>query len=49
MSLMIDAGATYVARCFSGDIKHLTDIIVQGVEHEGFTFIEVLQPAIMEL
>ena len=46
MSLMIEAGATFVARGFSGDIKHLTNIIVQGVEHEGFSFIEVLQPAV---
>jgi len=43
---MIEAGATFVARCFSGDIKHLTDLLVQGVEHEGFAFIEVLQPAV---
>jgi len=46
MSLMIEAGATFVARGFSGDIKHLTDLIIQGVEHEGFSFIEVLQPAV---
>jgi 2-oxoglutarate ferredoxin oxidoreductase subunit beta len=46
ISLMIEAGATFVARCFSGDIKHLTDIFVQATVHEGFSFIEVLQPAI---
>jgi len=46
MSLMIEAGATFVARGFAGDIKHLTDLIAQGVEHEGFAFIEVLQPAV---
>jgi 2-oxoglutarate ferredoxin oxidoreductase subunit beta len=46
MSLMIEAGATFVARGFAGDIKHLTELMVQGVEHEGFAFIEVLQPAV---
>jgi len=46
MSLMIEACATFVARVFAGDTKHLTDIIVQGVEHEGFSFLEVLQPAV---
>ncbi|MFX1569203.1 MAG: thiamine pyrophosphate-dependent enzyme [Promethearchaeota archaeon] len=46
ISLMIEAGATFVARGFSGDIKHLTDLFIQGIEHEGFAFIEVLQPAI---
>ncbi|KKK46182.1 hypothetical protein LCGC14_1129730 [marine sediment metagenome] len=46
ISLMIEAGASFVARCYSGDINHLTDVIVQATVHEGFSFIEVLQPAI---
>jgi 2-oxoglutarate ferredoxin oxidoreductase subunit beta len=46
ISLMIEAGATFVARGFAGDIKHLTQLIIQGVKHEGFAFIEVLQPAV---
>jgi len=46
ISLLIEVGATFVARGFAGDIKNLTDVIVQGVEHEGFSFIEVLQPAV---
>ena len=46
ISLLIEAGATFVARCFSGEINHLTETIVQGVEHKGFSFIEVLQPAV---
>ncbi len=46
ISLMIEAGASFVARSFSGDIKHLTDMIVLATVHDGFSFIEVLQPAI---
>jgi len=46
LSLMIQAGATFVARTFAGEINHLTDLIMQGIEHEGFSFIEVLQPAV---
>ena len=46
ISLLIEVGATFVARGFAGDIKNLTDVIVQGIEHEGFSFIEVLQPAV---
>ncbi|MEJ2294517.1 MAG: thiamine pyrophosphate-dependent enzyme [Candidatus Lokiarchaeota archaeon] len=46
ISLLIEAGATFVARCFSGKITHLTETLVQAVEHKGFSFIEVLQPAI---
>jgi 2-oxoglutarate ferredoxin oxidoreductase subunit beta len=46
ISLMIEVGATFVARSYAGDIKHLTNIIVEATEHEGFSFIEVLQPAV---
>jgi 2-oxoglutarate ferredoxin oxidoreductase subunit beta len=44
--LMLVVGATFVARCFSGEIQHLSDTIVQAIKHEGFSFIEVLQPAV---
>ena len=45
ISLLIEVGATFVARSYAGDIKHLTETIVKAIEHEGFSFIEVLQPA----
>ena len=45
ISLMIEVGATFVARSYAGDIKHLTKILIKAIEHEGFSFIEVLQPA----
>jgi 2-oxoglutarate/2-oxoacid ferredoxin oxidoreductase subunit beta len=38
--------ATFVARGFSGDIKHLADIIIQGIRHPGFAFIQVLSPCV---
>ena len=46
ISLLIEAGATFVARCFAGKIDHLTNTIKQAVKHEGFSFVEVLQPAV---
>lgn len=45
ISLLIEAGATFVARSYAGDIKHLTDTFIKAIEHKGFSFIEVLQPA----
>lgn len=45
ISLLIEVGATFVARSYAGDIKHLSETIVKAIEHEGFSFIEVLQPA----
>ncbi|TFF99594.1 MAG: 2-oxoacid:ferredoxin oxidoreductase subunit beta, partial [Promethearchaeota archaeon] len=46
ISLLIEAGATFVARCFSGKLDHLTEVLVQSIQHKGFSFIEILQPAV---
>ena len=45
ISLLIETGATFVARCFAGEINQLTETLVRAIEHKGFSFIEVLQPA----
>ena len=45
ISLLIEVGATFVARSYAGDIKHLTETLVKAIEHKGFSFVEVLQPA----
>ena len=39
-------GATFVARGFSGDPKHLTMLMKQAIEHEGFALINVFSPCI---
>jgi 2-oxoglutarate ferredoxin oxidoreductase subunit beta len=44
LALALVCGATYVAQGFSARPKHLTDLIVQGIEHRGFAFIEALSP-----
>ena len=44
MLLALAAGATFVARGFSGDIPHLTDLIYQGMSHRGIALIDVFQP-----
>jgi 2-oxoglutarate ferredoxin oxidoreductase subunit beta len=44
--LMLEAGATFVAREFSARIDELSGIIAAAVEHEGFSLVEVLQPSI---
>lgn len=46
IALMIQAGATFVARGFAGKLNHLVDLIVQAIEHKGFSFLEILQPAV---
>lgn len=44
--LALSAGATYVARGFSGEPKHLTELIKKGLQHTGFSFIDVFSPCV---
>src|SRR5260370_2007148 len=44
ISMALAAGATFVARGFSGEQKHLTNLIKQGIQHKGFAFIDVFSP-----
>ncbi|MFA5106345.1 MAG: thiamine pyrophosphate-dependent enzyme [Candidatus Micrarchaeia archaeon] len=46
LALAISAGATFVARGFSGDMKHLVSLIKQGAQHKGFALIDVFQPCV---
>ena len=44
IELMISAGATFVARGYSGKVKHLQTLMKAAIKHPGFAFIDVLQP-----
>jgi 2-oxoglutarate ferredoxin oxidoreductase subunit beta len=46
ISLALAAGATFVARGFSGDQKHLVDLLRKAIEHKGFSFIDVFSPCV---
>ena len=46
LKLMLVAGATFVARGYSGRIKELTEIFVEAILHKGFSFVDVLQPCV---
>ncbi len=39
-------GATFVARGFSSDTKHLSMLMQQAIQHEGFALINVFSPCI---
>ena len=39
-------GATFVARGFSSDTKHLTMLMKQAIEHKGFSLISIFSPCI---
>jgi len=42
--LAIASGYTWVARGYSYDVRHLKDLIIKGIRHKGYAFLDVLQP-----
>jgi len=44
--MAIVCGATYVARGFSGQQKHLIELIKGAIEHKGFAFVDVFSPCV---
>lgn len=46
LTLMLEAGATFIARGYPGKLAQLTDLMVQAVQHKGFSLIDILQPCV---
>src|SRR6266702_6214384 len=46
VSLAIAAGATYVARGYTGQVKHLVDLIKGGIQNKGFALIDAFSPCV---
>jgi 2-oxoglutarate/2-oxoacid ferredoxin oxidoreductase subunit beta len=46
VALALVSGATYVARGFSGENKHLADLIAGGIAHHGFSLVDVFSPCV---
>lgn len=44
--LAIAGGATYVARGYTGQVKHLVDLIKGGIRHRGFALIDTFSPCV---
>jgi len=44
MAWVLASGVSFAARGFSGNPKHVADLIVQGIEHPGFAFIQTMSP-----
>jgi len=44
MAWVLASGVSYAARGFSGDPRGLTDLIVDGIQHPGFAFIQAMSP-----
>lgn len=46
IALALGAGATYISRGFSGDPNHLTELIKNGIQHKGFSLVDVFSPCV---
>ena len=44
LALGISYGATFVAQTFSGKPKHVAEMVQKGMNHTGFSFVNVLSP-----
>jgi len=46
LEIAMSAGATFVAQSFSSDLKQLTALIEAGLNHKGFSLINVFSPCV---
>ncbi|MFC1976664.1 2-oxoacid:ferredoxin oxidoreductase subunit beta [Chloroflexota bacterium] len=46
LTLALSSDITFLARGFSGDIEHLSGLLKAGIEHQGFSLIDILQPCV---
>ncbi len=46
LALAVAGECSFAARGFAGDMDHLAGLIKQAIRHEGFSFLEILQPCV---
>lgn len=46
MAIAVALDAGFVARGFSGDVEHLTGLIKEAVNYNGFALVDILQPCV---
>lgn len=46
LGIAIMQGASFVAQAFAGDAPHLIEMLKMGIEHRGFSLVNVLQPCV---
>ena len=46
ITVAIMNGATFVARAYSGDVKHMTDLTKKAIQHKGFALIDIFSPCV---
>jgi 2-oxoglutarate ferredoxin oxidoreductase subunit beta len=46
LALAITMGATFVARGYAGELRHLVSILTQALRHDGYALVDILQPCV---
>lgn len=46
LALAIAGGATFVARTYAGDAKHMLATLLAALRHPGFALVDILQPCV---
>jgi len=46
LTLALASDVSFMARGFAGDVEHLTGLLRMGIEHRGFSLIDILQPCV---
>ena len=46
MLMAIAAGATFVARSFSGNKEHMAKMMKAAIDHKGYSLLDILQPCV---
>ena len=46
LALAIAAGATFVARTFTGEREQLKNLLKEAINHKGYALIDILQPCV---
>ena len=46
IALALVSGATYISRAFSGEPRHMADVIAGGIAHKGFALVDVFSPCV---
>lgn len=47
LALSLEAGASFIARGFSGELRHLQSTIVKAISHKGFSLVDIFQPCVV--
>ncbi|OGK17299.1 hypothetical protein A2774_03800 [Candidatus Roizmanbacteria bacterium RIFCSPHIGHO2_01_FULL_39_12c] len=46
LTLALTQGASFVAQSFAGNVNHVIEMIKAGINHQGFSLVNVLQPCV---